>query len=324
MKEKIKIKTIYSVLYSRPAGYIIARLILSVWHFFSFRIYLSDEKAIKVQFYKTHGYKLNLSNPKTLNEKIQWLKLHDRAPIQTICADKYLVREIYKEKCGFDGLIDLVFETTKWKDIKEENMPDFPVIIKPNHGSGWYHIVTNKNEVDWHRIRTDCRYWLSMNAYNIQREWPYKHIKRRIIVEKLLLDKNGRIPTNFRLHCFHGEVKLIALTIYDDNSTIGYKNQKYSRDWQLLNIDWAAKDVDLNEIRDSVPKPKPRVLNEMINRAEILSKGFKYIRVDFYEVDDKIYQGEMTFYDGGGYEIITPYDWDIKLGELLKLGSTPE
>ena len=312
-------KTIKSIMYSSVLGYYITRTVIAFWHFFSYKLYLTDRQAIKLQFKKAHGYKLNLKSPKTLNEKMQWLKIHDRTPLHTLYADKYAVRKVFEERYGQERLVDLVFQTTSWKDITIENMPDYPFIIKPNHGSGWYHIIEDKNKVDWNQIRTDCRFWLSQNAYFMQKEWQYKNISPCIIVEQLLIRKDGRIPTNFRVHCFHGKVGLIALTIYLSNDTEDYRNQKYSRDWELLKIDWANKDVDLSKIRSFEPLNRPETLDEMIQIAEDISKDFKYVRVDFFDVDGKLYHGEITFHDGGGYERITPFEWDVKLGEMIKL-----
>lgn len=153
----------------------------------------------------------------------------------------------------------------------------------------------------------------------MQREWQYKNIPRMLIVEKLLICKNGGIPTNFRVHCYHGRVELIALTSYLSNDTELYTNQKYNRDWELLNIDWAHKDVDLNKIRDNKAIPRPKSFNKLIEIAETISKDFKYVRVDFFDVDGKLYHGEVTFHDGGGYERISPFEWDKKFGELLNL-----
>lgn len=308
-----------TLMYSSNLGFKIALWLIAIKNIFSYRLYLPDKEVVKIQFRKAHGYKLNFNNPHTLNEKMQWLKIYDRTPLHTLYADKYAVRSVFEKRYGKDRLIDLVFHTTSWKEIKQENMPDFPFIIKPNHASGWYHIIEDKTKVNWDRIRTDCRFWLSQNYYPMQKEWQYKNIPRRIVVEKLLICKSGGIPTNFRVHCFHGRVELIALTSYLSNDTKEYRNQKYSRNWELLKIDWASHDTDLTKIRDEVAIPRPSTLDEMIKIAEDISSEFKYVRVDFFDVDGRLYHGEITFHDGGGYERITPIEWDLKLGSMLKL-----
>ena len=307
------------LMYSSEIGYYISIFIININNFFTHRKYLSDKQTIKLQFKKAHGYPLNLKSPKSLNEKMQWLKIYERTPKHTLYADKFAVRKVFEDKFGKEHLIDIVLQTKNWKDIIAESMPDYPVIIKPNHASGWYHIVEDKNNADWHKIRTDCRFWLSQNAYTMQREWQYKNIPRCIIVEKLLLRKDGSIPTNFRIHCFHGRVGLIALTSYKKNDTLEYQNQKYSRDWDFLKIDWASRKADLTKIRDPMPIPRPVTLDKMIKIAEDIAKDFRYVRVDFFDVDGDLYHGEITFHDGGGYERITPFEWDLKLGSMINL-----
>ena len=307
---------------SNMTFYIIVHL-MNLYRFFSQKKYLSDKKDLENRFKRAQGYKLNLHNPQTINEKIQWLKIYDRTAFHTLCADKYAVRYFFKEKFGEEHLIDLVFHTADWKEILFENMPDFPFIIKPNHGSGWYKIIHNKNEIDWKEMQTLSRYWLSQNYYPFQREWQYKNIKPQIIVEKLLICKNGQIPTNYRVHCMHGKVELIALTVYLGGNTENYRNLKFDRDWKYLDFDWAEKGANLAKLRYNEEFSKPECLNQIIAIAEEVSKYFKYVRVDFYEVDGKLYHGEITFHDGGGFERITPFEWDLKLGKLIDLNRKP-
>jgi hypothetical protein len=297
--------------------------LLNFYRYFSQKKFLTDKKDLEIRFKRAQGYKLDLINPKTINEKIQWLKLYDRTAFHTRCADKYEVRSFFKKEFGEIHLIDLVLHTTDWREIRAENMPDFPFIIKPNHGSGWYKIIHNKNEVDWKEMQTMARYWLSQNYYSFQREWQYKNIKPAIIVEKLLICKNGQIPTNYRVHCMHGKVELIALTVYLGGNTENYRNLKFDREWKYLNFDWAEKGADLTRLRYDGEFTKPECINKIIEIAENVSKYFKYVRVDFFEVDGNLYHGEITFHDGGGFERITPHAWDLKLGSLLDLDKSP-
>lgn len=306
-------------MYTSSFGFQVAIVILGFLRFFTQKRYLSDEVVIKKQFKKAHGYELDLNDCKTINEKMQWLKLYDRSSLHTLCADKLKARDYFFERFGNKYLVEMPFYTSNWKDVTPENMPNFPFIIKPNHGSGWYKIVHNKNEVDWDELRTQCRYWLSQNYYYVQREWQYKNIKPYIIVEKLLISKNGNIPTNYRVHCMNGKVELIALTIYPNQNPDEYKNLKFDRNWFKLDFDWADKYTDLSKLRYDMDYPKPNRLDDIIKIAEEVSKQFSYVRVDMYELDDKIYHGELTFHDGGGFDRITPFEWDKHFGSLVDL-----
>lgn len=317
-------KKILRIMSKSSIHFILILRLLNLYRFFSQRRYLSDKKNLEIRFKKSQGYNLDLKNPKTLNEKMQWLKLYDRTELHTICADKLLAREFYERQFGAKYLIPLWFKTNNWKDITPDNMPDFPFIVKPNHASGWYKIVHNKNDVNWIDLQTECRFWLSQNYYKYQREWQYKNIPRFIIVERLLINDKGVIPTNFRVHCIHGRVELIALTIYLGNNTDDYRNLKFNRDWEYLDFDWADRKTDLAKLRHTEDYPKPENLDRIIQIAEECSRYFKYVRVDFYENEGVLYHGELTFHDGGGFEKITPFEWDLKLGSMINLNKDTE
>jgi hypothetical protein len=305
-------------------GFSVLIIILNLYRYFSLMKFLSDKTILKRRFYRSQGYKLDFDKTSTLNEKMQWLKIYDRTKLHTQCADKILVRDFLAGKFGTKHLIPLEYVTSDWKNIVPENMPDFPFIIKPNHGSGWYRIVHDKSKVNWKELQTECRYWLSQNYYEYQREWQYKDIRPMIMVEKLLISKGGNIPTNFRVHCIHGRVELIALTIYLGNDTENYRNLKFNREWEYLDFDWADRKTNLSTLRFSEEYPKPFSLEKIICFAEEVSRHFKYVRVDFYENDNELYHGEITFHDGGGFERITPFEWDEKLGELIDLNKAAD
>jgi hypothetical protein len=150
-------------------------------------------------FERKQGYKLDLDNPKTLNEKIQWLKIHDRKPLYTICADKYAIRDYISEKFGDKYLIPLVMHTSDVKQLNANNLPNYPFIIKANHDSGNYKIIRDKNNVDWAKQQLICKSWLLNNYFPVDREWQYKNIKPQIVVEKLLIQKDGKIPNDYNI-----------------------------------------------------------------------------------------------------------------------------
>ena len=178
---KSVIKKLYKETY---IGKLLISPIKGLYDWYRFKI-IPDDVYIKKVFEKNLGYKLNLQNPVTLNEKIQWLKLNDRTKLHTKCADKYAVREYVKEKIGEQYLIPLLYQTENHKDITDINMPDEPFIIKTNHDSGGVVIVKDKSSINWKQVQKELSLSMKNNYYYPGREWQYKNIKPSIVVEKL-------------------------------------------------------------------------------------------------------------------------------------------
>ncbi len=302
--------------YKGRLGYCIAKLIFEI---FRLKKYYSvkDITFIKRKFLSMQGYPLNIENPQTLNEKLQWLKLYDRRDIYTILADKYGVRDYVREHLGEDLLIPLLYRTKDIKKIVPENLPDVPFILKANHDSGSFVIVRDKNEINWQKVRTDCKWWMSNNYYWIDREWQYKAIEPCIIVEQLLQDKNGKIPNDYKVHCFNGKVEFIYVSIDREGAN---KRAIYDKNWSPMPFTWANKFKDITKLKSSTIEP-PITLNKMIDISEKVAQLFAYVRVDFYDVEGVLYFGEITQCHGGGFDQIRPIEWDYKYGELLKLNS---
>lgn len=275
---------------------------------------ISDKRFLERKFLKLKGYPLNLNNPTTINEKIQWLKLYDRKDWYTDCVDKYKVREYVKKKIGEEYLIPLVFQTKNVRDLCAENMPDYPVIIKTNHNSGSYWIIKDKDKEDWKRIRCYFNYYLHQNFFWANREWPYKNVERRIIVEKLMIDECGKFLTDIKFHCFHGKAEVI---FYSQMGEDGQK--KYAA--CNRNLIPLGKEYTWGYNKEKfIPNPcKPANFEKMLEIAEVLSQDFIHMRVDLYDFKNTIYFGELTFYDGGGFQKITPEEWDKELGDKIVL-----
>lgn len=277
-----------------------------------------DKTYILNNYQKSFGKKPDLSNPRTLNEKIIWLKLNEHTPLHTKCADKYEVRQYIAEKIGDEYLVPLLFHTQKPEEIIPKNLPDAPFIIKTNHDSGGGIIVKNLSKVNWKEVQHKMKSRLQKNYYKTSKEWQYKNIVPRIIVEKLLQDADGNIPFDYKLHCFNGKVNMIQVDLGRDTPN-HYRNW-YSKDWIREPYKWSSKKsankyTDPSE--DEVEQPKS--LKKMISLSEILASEFNYVRVDWYDVDNKLYFGELTFHHDGGYRPILPEEWDYKLGERLKI-----
>lgn len=300
-------------------GFYLIKPIVEIYHFYLFHKYLSDKDFVKKKFKKEHGVNINLQNPITLNEKISWLKLNHFKLFFNQIADKFAVRDYVKEKIGEDYLVPLLFHTTSPKDIVPNNLPDIPFIIKVNHNSSGGIIIKNRNDnVSWSKVQNTLRWNMSENYYWHGREKQYKNIKPRIIVEKLLIDSNGNIPFDYKVHCFNGKVRMIQVDM--GRGTKSHYRNWYSTNWEREPYKWSSlkgegqfTDPSENDIE------KPKSLNEMIRLSEIFAKDFIYVRVDWYDLDGELYFGELTLHHDGGLRPIEPEIWDIKLGKELQL-----
>lgn len=276
---------------------------------------LSDEKYAQ-WFYKLYtGKKLNLKEPQYFDEKVWWLKINNRDPLLTVCSDKYAVRE-YVKSCGFESILIPqigVYDNAKnipFDKFKEE------VIIKCTGGSGENFIFSPEANPDRKMIVKRMNYALKQNPYLYSREWNYKHIEQKIIVEKLVRDKNGRLPLDYKFMCFAGEPKLLFLDIglIDDNNIYNhnYPRNIYDMDFNLMPFKETRENYD-GEVE------KPENFDKMIEVARKLSQPFPFCRVDLYNVDGEVYFGEITFYHGGGCNDIQPEEWDLKIGSWIDI-----
>jgi len=280
---------------------------------------LVPDKMYAMRRYKRRfGSAPNLENPRTLNEKIVWLKLNDRTPLHTQCADKFAVREYISEKIGDEFLVPLYYHTFKAQNIIPDNLPDPPYIIKANHDSGGGIFVYDVSQIDWKEIQKRLKKQLNHNYYWESKEWQYKNIKPRIIVEKLLLTKANNIPFDYKLHCFNG--KVVTIQVDMGRGTDNHFRNWYNTNWEREPFKWTMVKANGKKTDPSdFDIEKPSTLDEMIRLSEILATPFSYVRVDWYDVDGKLFFGELTFHHDGGNSPIEPKEWDLKLGEKLDL-----
>jgi len=279
-----------------------------------FRVYelmlglIPDKPYIRYKFKKILGYPLDLENPTTFNQKISFLKLYDRSELHSIVADKFKVRPYVSEKLGPEYLVPLVLQTKDVREIVPENLPDYPFIIKVNHNSGGVIIVKNKQEINWKAVRSTLKRQLRENFYYFSREWQYKNIEPKIVVEKLLMDQNGNIPDDYKIHCFNGK---LVFTQVDLERHTDHKRNLYDADWNLMPCKWIYE--------NGKEVPKPSEYEKMKSLAELISKDFTYIRVDFYLVGKEIFFGELTFHAESGFGKFTPFSFDEELGSMLNI-----
>ncbi len=301
--------------YSGHFGFYIALAIVKFYKYVKYNR-LSDKAYLKKIFYSNQEYKLNLDAPITLNEKLQWLKIHDRRDISTIHADKYLIRDYIAKEFGEEYLIPLLYVTDNPSSMKFSDLPDGAFVIKSNHSSGDYKIIRDKTLINFERLVVDCKWWLSFNYFYPGRQWQYKNIKPLVLIEKMLQTSEGKIPNDYKLHCINGEVEFIYVSV--DREGVNKRNI-YDSNWEPINFTFSAKTKQAKgNIRGEEINP-PKSLSKMIEFAEHIAKMYAYVRIDFYDIEGRLYFGEITHHHGGGFDQFRPIDFDYKFGELLKL-----
>lgn len=272
-------------------------------------IRLSDKKFLEYRFLQEFGYKLNLENPKTFNEKLQWLKLYDRNPLYTNLVDKYIVKEYVVKNIGEEYIIPTLGIYDKFEEINFDLLPD-KFVMKCTHDSGGLVICKDKKKLDIIEAQKKLVKNLKINYYYKGREWPYKDVKPRIIIEKYMEDKKFKEIRDYKIMCFNGEPKM--LFICNDRFTDGLHVTFFDLDWNKLPFErhYPSSNKEIE---------KPINFDKMLEFSKKLSKNIPFVRVDWYEINGKLYFGELTFYPGSGYEEFKPFEWDEKIGEMINL-----
>ena len=270
-----------------------------------------DKIYLKWYFYSRVGYKLDLNNPKTFNEKLQWLKLNNRKPEMVKMVDKVDAKEYVAKIIGEEYIIPTLGVYDSVDEIDFDKLPN-QFVLKCTHDSGGIVICSDKSKLDIEAAKAKLRRGLKVNYYYQNREWPYKQVKPRIIAEQYMVDESGYELKDYKIHCFNGVPKMV-LVCKDRYSDTGITEDFFSEKWEHLNV----KRPSIPNSREEIPRPKS--LDQMLNLAEKLSKRCPFIRVDFYEINKLIYFGELTFFPASGMAEFYPIEWDYKLGEWIKL-----
>ncbi|SNU03307.1 TupA-like ATPgrasp [Prevotellaceae bacterium MN60] len=268
---------------------------------------LSDRLYIECTWRTKMSYKLDLDNPQTYNEKLQWLKLFDRQPIYTTMVDKYAVKKYVAEIIGEKHIIPTIGVWERPEDIEWDKLPN-QFVLKCTHDSGGLVICRDKETLDKKAAIKKLNKSLHNNYYMAGREWPYKNVHRRILAEKFMSDEFGDLR-DYKFFCFNGEPKMMFLL--KERSKKARLNF-YDLDFNKLPFERGYPNFD-----DEVEKPKG--WDEMIKLARMLSKNIPQVRVDFYDINGEIYFGELTFSPGSGFETFYPEEWDKTIGEWIKL-----
>ena len=272
---------------------------------------IPDEIYLKYEFRKYLGYKLDLKQPKTFNQKLQWLKLHDRNPNYTIMVDKYSVKKYVASIIGEEYIIPTLGVWDHFDDIDFSKLPK-QFVLKCTHDSGGLVIVKDSSKLDRLAAKEKIESCLKTNYYWSGREWPYKNVKPKIIAEKYMADKYDRELKDYKIHCFNGIPKLI-LVCSDRYSEHGLCEDFYTEERDHLSV----KRVEHPNSKMCIDKPTS--LEQMKNLAKKLSKDLPFVRTDFYDINGSVFFGEMTFYPASGFSGYDPMQWDYILGEWLDL-----
>jgi TupA-like ATPgrasp len=269
-----------------------------------------ESAAIAFQAMRRHKKKFgvfpNLVRPKTFNEKVLHRMVFDRRPILPKLQDKYAARAYVRERLGEHVLPRLYWVTKDPANIPFDDLPQ-RFVLKPTHGSGWYRIVLDKAAVDRQELLERCAFWLSQSYYDVAREWVYKPIEPRILVEEYVNDGSALNPISYKFFVFHGTVQLIeAFVGTHHNANVDF----YDLSWTKLPVRFSR----FREIEGALPRPKR--LDEMIAVAEILGAGLDFIRVDLYGTDTRVYVGELTTTPGAGLADFEPREFNARLGEF--------
>ncbi len=275
---------------------------------------LTDEEYLKRMFKASVGYDLNLGSPKTFNEKLQWLKLYDRDPKYTAMVDKHLVKNYVANLIGEQYIIPTLAVYNSAEEIDFSSLPN-RFVLKCNHNSGLgMYICKDKKSLSpkaIRKIKSNLQKGLSQDYYLYGREWPYKNVQRKIIAEQYMEDDKADGLMDYKFFCFNGSV-YCTMVCTDRFNGNGLKVTFFDRDWNKL------------PLRRHYPSSEKKIMKpinyeKMIELAEKLSAGIPFLRVDFYEINGRIYLGELTFFPGGGFEEFDPTEKDLELGDLIKL-----
>lgn len=273
---------------------------------------LPDKVYISIKYRLILGKWPDLKNPKTFNEKLQWIKLYDRRPEYTMMVDKYEVKKYIAQKIGEQYLIPTLGVWDRFDQIDFDKLPD-RFVLKCTHNSGGLVICKDKSKLDIEAARKKINASLKENYFWHSREWPYKNVTPRIIAEQYMENPDGSVIFDYKFQCLNGKLDNIYVCA-DRFSEKGETYHYFDREWNYLPY---SPYEGINA--DNVNIDRPKKFAEMVEIAEKLSEGIPALRVDLYEIEGKIYFGELTFFTGSGFDTVITKKADKILGSKLIL-----
>ena len=271
--------------------------------------FLSDENYLKFKFKHSVGYPLNLDNPRSFNEKLQWLKLNDIHPEYTQMVDKVTAKDYVASKAGEQYVIPTLGVWNSVDEIEWDSLP-LQFVVKSANDSGGVVVCKDKKKLDIEKARNKLRLMGGRDYTKYNKEYPYKNVPHRFLAEMYMEDESGYELKDYKIFCSYGEPKfLFVATGRQQNDT---RFDFYDTEFNHLPV--------LNgHLNADVWPTKPANFEEMLQVAAKLSEGIPQIRVDLYNVNGKIYFGELTFFHWSGMVPFEPKEWDFKFGEMIKL-----
>ena len=280
---------------------------------------LSDALYLKLMYYFQTGKRLNLKHPKTFNEKLQWLKLYDRKPEYATMVDKYAVKGYVAKNIGEEHIVPTLGVWDSPEEIAWDELPR-QFVLKTTHGGGSKGIVLceDKEKLDKEEAVRILQAAMKRDLYKNYREWPYKNVKHRVLAEEYLSEKGASNDQDeglkdYKFYCFNGKPLYCVV--------ISGRRKKFVNDY--FDMEWSHQPITLKGLpfAERVPE-KPKGFETMRQLATKLSSGHPHLRVDFYEVNGKVYFSELTFYSSSGFGQFTPDECDEAWGNLINLEQT--
>lgn len=274
--------------------------------------FLPDKLYLSLRFRCKMGYWMNWKNPKTFNEKLQWLKLYNRNPRYTQIVDKYSAKDYVSAIIGNEYIIPTLGIWNSVQEIEWDKLPN-RFVLKTTHGGGNSGVVICRDKASFDRRHAELKLQraLKSDIYRTYREWPYKDVPKRIIAEKYIEDKDG-VLNDYKFTCTDGVAHNVMICL--DRGSGDTKFYFFDKEWRLLRLNKRGLDAP-----EGFTLPKPQNIDQMFEIAAKLSAGLPYARVDLYNVDGAIYFGEITFFPQSGFDSNLLRGTDIEFGNLIDL-----
>ena len=271
--------------------------------------FLPDKLYLSIKFRTRFGYWMDWNHPKTFSEKLQWLKVFDRHEEYTLLVDKVAVKPFVAGIIGWEYVIPTLATYRSVDEIDFDKLPN-KFVLKCNHDSGGLVVCKNKKDLDLIAAKKKLRKGLKHTYITQNREYPYAKVPRQIIAEPFIVDESGYELKDYKFFCFDGQPKFLFVATGRLENDVKF---------DFFDMDWNHIPVKNGHPNSLKPIRKPEGFEKMVEIAKKLSMGFRHVRVDLYNVNGKVYFGELTFFHFSGMTPFVPSSWDEKFGKLLHL-----